>query len=66
MTTASILGLNVSFTRRRYGASQWYCWVHVELAGQWISLGDPWPCVTPKREELERDIRRLTGQPASA
>lgn len=39
------------FTRRRYG-SQTYTWVEVRFGDQWLDCGDPWPCITPKRQEL--------------
>lgn len=39
------------FTRRRYGSTT-YTWVEALIDGQWVELGDPWPCVTPKRSEI--------------
>lgn len=38
-------------TRRRYGR-QFYCWAELCVEGGFTSLGDPWPCATPKRAEL--------------
>jgi hypothetical protein len=40
------------FERRRYGSTT-YTWVEAEIGGEWVSLGDPWPCITPKRSEIE-------------
>ena len=39
------------FDRRRYGNTT-YTWVEVRYGDDWLSLGDPWPCVTPKLSEL--------------
>ena len=41
------------FDRRRYGNTT-YTWVEVKHNDEWLSLGDPWPCVTPKRSELKQ------------
>ncbi len=41
----------LSFERRRYGTVT-YTWVWAEIDGRMVSLGDPWPCVTPKRSEV--------------
>jgi hypothetical protein len=51
----------VTLTRRRYGRMT-YTWAEVELDGQRVSLGDPWPGVTwPKAALAEAiaDARRL-------
>lgn len=39
------------FERRRYGNAT-YTWAEVKHGDAWLSCGDPWPCVTPKRSEL--------------
>ncbi len=62
--TRTICGQQVSFERRRYG-DQTFTWAYVKLGDQYHSLGDPWPCLNPKSEELERDVRRFCGCPAS-
>jgi len=41
----------IRFERRRY-SNVTYTWAEVKLGDDWISLGDPWPCITPKRKEL--------------
>lgn len=57
-----ILGQEVSFERRRYYGKQTFTWAYLKHAdGTFESLGDPWPCVTPKRSELETEIRRMIG-----
>lgn len=43
--------LEFRFERRRYGSTT-YTWAEVNHGGRWLSCGDPWPCVTPKRAEL--------------
>lgn len=46
----------VRFERRRYGtgaSSRFFTWAYVTLGGESVSLGDPWPCVTPAKRELE-------------
>lgn len=53
------------FERRRYYRTT-YTWVEAEINGQWVSLGDPWPCVTPKRSEIAEAVawkRRLLTEP---
>lgn len=46
------------FRRRRYGRGQTYTWLHVHINGEWYeAAGDPWPCLTPKRTEVEAAIR---------
>ena len=51
----------VSFTRRRYSNTT-FCWAEAYIRGQWVSLGDPWQSVTPKRADLEREIQRVEGE----
>ena len=50
-------GIPINFVRRRYGRSDFYCWVEAFIAGEWKSLGDPWPKVTPAAAEIEREIK---------
>ncbi len=57
--TRTIDGHEVSFERRRYG-TQFYTWAYVKINNGWISLGDPWPCVHPKNNELAKAIKSLT------
>lgn len=54
--TTTFEGRQVEFTRRRYGASAIFTRVRVQHQGEWVSLGDPWPCITPPKAELRRDI----------
>jgi len=49
--------LIVGFERRRYGNTT-MTWAYVKLNGEWISLGDPWPCVVPKKDEVMKEIGR--------
>jgi len=53
----------VCYTRRRYGASTTYCWVHAYVGG-WFDLGDPHPSVTPRRATVLADIDRLRSKQA--
>lgn len=55
----------VNFTRRNYGNGQFYCWAEVWHAGDWHSLGDPWPCHTPKGRELAAEVDRLVARLAA-
>jgi len=47
---------DLAFTRRRYSNTT-FTWVAVNLGGQWLDLGDPWQCVTPKKSEIEAGLR---------
>ncbi len=51
---------NLRFERRRYGRSATYTWVYLVIGTEWRLLGDPWPCVTPKRSEVLREVQRIT------
>ena len=54
-------GLLFRFERRRY-PNRTFTWVFVRaLNEEWISLGDPWPSVTPKRSEMLAVAKRLLG-----
>lgn len=46
------------YTRRRYGTTT-YTWVEAQIGGEWVSLGDPWPAVTPKRREMLAEVQRV-------
>lgn len=52
------LQYNISFERRRYGTTT-YTWVYAtpQNGTPSFDLGDPWPCITPKRAEIEASIR---------
>jgi hypothetical protein len=41
----------VRLDRRRYGQA-FYTWAQVLHNGEWLTLGDPWPCSNPKRSEI--------------
>jgi hypothetical protein len=49
-------GVPLSFDRRRYGQGGLnpvtYTWAHAFVAGEWVDLGDPWPCLNPPVKEL--------------
>ena len=47
--------MKLQFERRRYGRAT-YTWVYAEINGKMVSLGDPWPCITPKRSEIEKAV----------
>lgn len=59
---ATIDGREVFAERRRY-SNVTFTWLYVK---QWaddfaktesfVQLGDPWPCVTPKRSEVIREL----------
>jgi len=55
--TTNYLGYEARFTRRRYGGTTTtYTWVEVNIDGEWVDLGDPWPAVVPARAEVEAMI----------
>lgn len=54
----TLLGRPAWFTRRRYGRTT-FTWVHVEIDGELVDLGDPWPCITPKRKDMEAALTGL-------
>jgi hypothetical protein len=50
--TVKVEGHTVRLERRRYGRG-FYAWAYVICVdGSEISLGDPWPCASPRRSEL--------------
>lgn len=54
-------GMEFQFDRRRYPGCT-FTWARVrDQQGNWISLGDPWPCITPKHSELIASARRVLG-----
>lgn len=58
----AIVRIPLSYTRRRYGSTT-YTWVMGFISDAWVQLGDPWPCVTPRKTEIEREVERLiTGE----
>lgn len=58
-------GIPLSFTRRRYPGTT-YTWVKAFITGQWVDLGDPWPCVTPSKKSLRIEIARRQTPPVYA
>lgn len=54
-------GIPISFTRRRYSNAT-FTWADAFINGQWVSLGDPWPCVNPPTKALREEVRRRTEQ----
>ncbi len=53
MRVSQSVELTFSFHRRRYGKKQFYTWAYIKGPdGSPLSLGDPWPCVNPKKSEL--------------
>lgn len=54
-------GIPLSFTRRRYSACT-YTWVQAFIDGQWVDLGDPWPCLMPSTKSLVVEINRRLPQ----
>jgi hypothetical protein len=54
-----------SFKRRRYGRTT-YTWAFVKYGSDWLSLGDPWPCLTPKRSELTAQAELVLRSVATA
>jgi hypothetical protein len=61
-TQKMIDDMEFRFDRRHYPGTT-YTWVSVKGSdGQWHSLGDPWPCITPKRAELLVTSRFTLGR----
>jgi len=50
-----------SIERRRYGNTT-YTWAYVQYEGEKLSLGDPWPCVTPAVAELAEAATRVINR----
>jgi hypothetical protein len=55
-TTQDFHGTPIRLTRRKYGRGTWFCWLEVQLDGEWIDCGDPWPKRTPPAEEIHDAI----------
>jgi hypothetical protein len=60
-----LVGYEIEFERRRYGHTT-YTWVYGRLEDEdqkpyenWECLGDPWPCITPKRAEIHAEALRI-------
>lgn len=47
-------GNEYKFERRWYGKGIAYTWAWVKFAGEWISLGDPWPSKQWPKKELAK------------
>lgn len=47
-------GTELYASRRRY-SGRTFTWVDVKVNGEFLTIGDPWPCITPKRAEVVRD-----------
>lgn len=52
-------GVLINYQRRRY-ENTFYTWV-MAYCGEWVSLGDPWPCSRPKRSEIIQAIQLAKG-----
>lgn len=57
-----VLGREVRLERRRYG-TQTYCWAYLVVGDDTVTLGDPWPSITPKRAELEKAVKLALNPP---
>ena len=60
-------GRQVYVERRRY-SNRTFTWLHVKLGNgeneaDWIQLGDPWPCITPKRSEIVSAVNTFVNDP---
>ena len=61
---ATIQGIEVFAERRRY-SDRTFTWLSAKVGEEYIDLGDPWPCITPKRSEVEQAIAiHVHGQTA--
>ncbi len=63
--TITVLGHEVILERRRYPSygGTTYTWATLICGPRfeetsYVSLGDPWPCLTPPKKELEAAVRR--------
>lgn len=59
MSEETCAGVPIRFKRRRYGG-QTFTWVYAQIEGNWIPLGDPWPCIRPKQSEVAAAIKLIT------
>lgn len=53
----TFLGVEVFAERRWYSRSCTYTWLYAKHGDSYIVLGDPWPCIMPKRSEVETAIQ---------
>lgn len=53
-------GIALSYTRTRISGTT-YTKVHALIAGEWLSLGDPWPLLTPSAKAIRAKIKRVMG-----
>lgn len=53
---------SLDYTRRKYGNTT-YTWVNALIDGVWHSLGDPWPCAMPPRDEILAAIESIRTVP---
>ena len=51
----SIRGYPLTFTRRKYGTHT-YTWACIEVEGQSVSLGDPYPGVHWRQSDLDTAV----------
>ena len=58
MKTKIIEGFEFKFSRRRY-PRQTFTWVWVRVGDEWMSLGDPWPCVVPAKAQLLKAAKEV-------
>jgi len=58
---ANGVSYDIDYTRRRYG-NVTYTWVEVRVDDEWHHLGDPWPCITPKKSEVIREINNVLSR----
>ncbi len=55
---ATIDGREVYAERRRY-SDRTFTWLYEKIGDDdFRSLGDPWPCIMPKRAEVVRELQR--------
>ncbi len=59
--TIKVGAYEVIFERRRYGGryGTTYTWVSWLYKDEWLSTGDPWPCLNPPRKEITQTIDNL-------
>jgi len=52
----------INFSRRRYGGKggTTYTWCDAFIDEDWVSLGDPWPCIRPKNTEIVTALQNTT------
>lgn len=55
----TVHGHEVFVERRRYPGTT-YTWAYIKLDGEYVGLGDPWPCINPPRKQLAAAIKYVT------